>query len=132
MLKLNDDKTEALLVGPKKTLKKMQVTSVEIGSSTITFSSCVKNLGVLMDSNLTMEAQINHLCKSCYYHLQCIGQIRHLITLEAAKILVQSLVTSRLDYSNSLLSGLTKEQLKRLQRVQNTAARLVTRSSRPS
>jgi len=68
------------------------------------------------------------MCKSAFYHLRKIRLIRKHLTLDAAQLLVQALVTSKLDYRNSLLYGLPKNVIKQLQRVQNSAARVVTLS----
>ncbi|KAK2173830.1 hypothetical protein NP493_848g03085 [Ridgeia piscesae] len=54
--------------------------------------------------------------------------IRKHINQPVAELLTHALISSRLDTCNSLLHGLDKTQLKRLQRLQNTAARLVTLS----
>jgi hypothetical protein len=61
--------------------------------------------------------------KSCYFHLRNVGRIRNYITEDTCKTLVNSLVTSRLDYGNALANKLTDK----LQRVHNTAARIITR-----
>ena len=66
--------------------------------------------------------------KSCYYQLRNIGQIRSSITEGACRTLVHALVTSRLDYGNGLLYGIPQATLQRLQRIQNCAARLITRT----
>ena len=66
--------------------------------------------------------------KSCYYQLRNIGQIRSSITDGACRTLVHALVTSRLDYENGLLYGIPQVTIQRLQRIQNCAARLVTRT----
>ena len=68
------------------------------------------------------------MCKSAFYHLRKIRLIRKHLTFDAAQLLVQALVTSKLDYCNSLLYGLAKNVIKQLQRVQNAAARVVTLS----
>ena len=80
------------------------------------------------DKHLTNEKQVSAIVKSCYFHICNIGRIRRFITTSACKTLVNSLVTSRLDYGNTLLFGINKSTLNRLQKVQNTAARLVTRT----
>ena len=67
------------------------------------------------------------VAKTCYYQIRNIGQIRSCITSDACKILVHALVMSRLDYCNALWYGLPQTMLKRLQRVQNCAARLICR-----
>ena len=57
-------------------------------------------------------------CKSCYYQIRCIANIRPSITTEACKTLVKALVISRLDYDNALLYSITLTPDSRLQRIQ--------------
>ena len=99
-----------------------------IGESIIQPSTTARNLGVIFDQHLDMEAHVNALCKSCYGHLRRIGHIRKYLTTEATQLLVHSFVTSRLDNGNSLLYGLPDTLLAKLQLVQNTAARIVSRT----
>ena len=75
---------------------------------------------------------MNSVCMSGYYQLRNIGHIRRYLTNDATQSLVNGLVASRLDYCNALLSGLNQTSINKLQRVQNTAARIVTRTSRYS
>ena len=75
-----------------------------------------------------MDKQIKSVCRSTMYHVRNISAIRHLISESAVAQLVHSLVTSRLDYCNSLLYGVPDSKIKQLQRIQNTAARVVTRT----
>ena len=77
-----------------------------------------------------MDDQISSISKQCFYQLRNIGRIRKYITESACKTLVCSLVTSRLDYGNVLLYGLSSGSLSRLQRIQNTAARIITRTKK--
>ena len=77
-----------------------------------------------------MEKHVNNLSRSCYYQIRNIGKIRKCLTTDACRTLVQANVTSRLDYANSLLYGLPDTLLCKLQRVQNAAARLITRTQR--
>ena len=78
-----------------------------------------------MDENLDMEEHINDVCRRCHFYLHWINNIRTFISESDTKILVQTLVISRLDYCNSLLFGLPNSQISRLQSVMNTAARLI-------
>ena len=123
---MTDDKTEIIPVGTKAKLKSVpQTSSLTLSSSTIPFSYKVRNLGVYLDSNLSMHQHVNFLCRSVFLELRRIGHLRLHIAVDATKKPVSSFVLSRLDYCNSLLAGLPENSLDRLQRVQNNAARLV-------
>ncbi|KAK7094370.1 hypothetical protein V1264_005945 [Littorina saxatilis] len=125
-LKMNDDKTEIMPVGKQSNLKLLSETSsLTLSDTTVTFSSKVKNLGVHLDSSLSMDAHINSLCRTAFLEMRRISQIRHLLSLDATKTLVSAFILSRLDYCNSLLAGLPDAKLDRLQRIMNNAARLV-------
>ena len=84
----------------------------------------------MLDSHLDMDKHVNSVSRSCFMQIRQIGQIRQYLTVDATKSLINSLVTSRLDYCNSLLSGSPKIILNKLQNIQNTAARLITRTPR--
>ena len=128
-LKLNEDKTEFIIFGPKIRLSNLNSTTLKIGDLDFSPSSNVKNLGVVLDSNLCLNKQVDDLCKKCFCHLRNIGSIRNLLTEDAAAALVRCLILSRIDYCNSLLTGLPQIQLNRLQRIQNVSARMVTKST---
>ena len=82
----------------------------------------VRNLGVVFDRTMSMEKHSCSVSRSCYAHMRNIGQMR--------RSLIHSPVTSRLDYCNVLLCGASSSTTKKLQLVQNTAARIITRTSR--
>ena len=127
-LKLNDDKTELLLSDSQKS--SASPSSLTIGQTDVPFSSTARNLGVQFDDMLTMSAQVNKVCQNAYLEIRKIASIRKYLTTEATKTLVVSLVLSRLDFCNSLLAGLPHNQIEKLQRVMNSAARLIFRVSK--
>ena len=90
----------------------------------------VRNLGVMFDSTLKMKPNINAVCRSSQAAIRRIGQIRKFLDKPTTLRLIHAFLNSRLDYCNSLLSGLPKTQIAKLQRIQNSAARLVTLSKR--
>jgi len=92
--------------------------------------STVTNLGVVFDSQLTMAAHISSVCRSGFFQLRQLRTIRRSLTPEATRALVQAFVSCRLDYCNSLLVGVAEVHLRRLQSVQNAAARLVSGARR--
>ena len=118
MLKLNQDKSELIVFLSKYRIRWVNDLSLMIGGRLLHAVQSVRNLGVIMDSGLTMEKQVNAISKSCFYHIQNIGKIRQYITNDACKILVQALVTSHLDYGNELLQGLPQVLIERLQHIQ--------------
>ena len=130
-LKLNDDKTEAMLVGTRQKLSQLPLSLLlQLDNTSIPISDSVKNLGVVLDSSLTMTNFISATARACYFHLRRISQIRKYLTTKATTKLVVSLILSRIDYCNSLLSGLPDSTIHTLQRVQNNAARLVLKKKK--
>ena len=77
---------------------------------------------------VSFKQQISHICRAAYCELRKISSVRHYLSTEATKILVSSFVLSRIDYGNALLAGLPKNLLEKLQRVQNSAARVISRT----
>ena len=128
MLKLNDEKTELLLLTTQKMGSKHSFNGINIGNSNskITTSEKVKNLGVIFDSTLRSESYVSQICKVSHYHLHNISRVRRSLTTEAARSFIHAYVTSRLDYCNSLLYKAPKTTIDRLQKVQNYAARVIT------
>ena len=129
MLKLNDEKTKMMIFTSKHHLKVCGGCSLTVDDDTVSPSHRIRNLGVHMDQHLTMTDHVTAVCSACNYHLYRLSSIRHYLTTEAAKSAVNALVTSRLDYCNSLLHNIPLSQTARLQRVQNNAARLIYSAS---
>ena len=77
---------------------------------------------------MSVELHIKNVCRSAYSELRCISTIQDLLSADSTKTLVSAFVLSRLEYCNSLLSGCPKHPLEKLQKVQNSAARLVLKA----
>ena len=130
ILKLNADKTEVMLFSSKRNSQHIENISIMVGESRIDPANAVRNLGAYFTSHMDMERHVNVVCKSAYFQLRKISRIRKFLTKDATRTLVNSLVTSKLDYCNSLLFGIPNSTVSKLQRVQNTAARIITKTSR--
>ena len=103
--------------------------SMMIGNTTVVCEPQVKNLGVIFDQVMSMRQHVNYTSRTARFHLRNINRIRRHIPEESCKLVVQSLVTSRLDYSNGLLYGIPKSAVSILQSVQNSVARIVTKTA---
>ena len=124
-LKLNPTKTEFIVFSSSRNASKSVVDSLKLEDGAIHSSDRVRNLGVTMDSNLDMRAQVASVRKSCYFYISWIKQIRHVLSESDTKALVHALVISRLDYCNGLYHGLPSYLLHDLQMIMNDCARLV-------
>lgn len=124
-LKLNKDKTE-LIYFYSKYRPQNSFLPLYFGGDVIHPSQSVRDIGVTIDSTLSMAPHINSTCKGAFHHLRSIAIIRKYLSEKTTEILVHAFVTSKLDFCDSLLYGVPKSLLQKLQSVQNTAARLVT------
>ena len=133
MHKLNDNKTELMLVTSKKTKHLHNLpTSITIGNAQIPFKQSVKNLGFTLDCHLTMNAHITNIARTCYFELRRLASICRFLTSTVTVTLVSAFVLSRIDYCNSLLFGSTHDVTSHLQRIQNYAARVILRLPKSS
>ena len=124
-LKLNKSKTDLIYLYSRHNLQ-TSLPPIQFGNDSIIPTEAVRNVGAIFDSTLSMVPQVNSLCKTASYHLRNIARIRHLLSKESTEILVHAFVFSKLDYCNALLYGLPQCVIKKLQLVQNSAARLIT------
>ena len=92
----------------------------------------MKSLGVVIDSRLTFAAHALAVRRACNYHIRALRHIRHLLTLDVAKTLACSIVGARLDYCNSILYGAPMSTVSKLQRVENSLARVVLQQPKRS
>ena len=124
-MKINPDKTEILLLYPKELENESVIRGTIFEDQGIRFSNMVKNIGVWLDKNLTMEKHINQVVSHCYKILKDIGRIKQYLAKTQIERLVHAVISSRLDYCNSLFINTSKSNIFKLQKVQNAGARLI-------
>ena len=129
-LKLNPTKTELICLGSRQQVSRITIESFAFGSTEIARSKVVKDLGFNLDEHLSMSSHVTTLVRSCFYQLRQIRTVIGSLTSTAAASIIHAFVSGRLDYCNGLLCGISACQLRRLQAVQNVAARLTTGSRR--
>ena len=125
LLKLNDSKTEFVVMGMRQQLSLVGELSIKIGDDTTDAVKFVWNLGFFMDSEMKNGTHINKLKSSLYVILKNIARIRPLLDKETTKILVQTIVLSKMDYCNSLLLGTADYKINKLQKLQNMGCRII-------
>ena len=124
-LRLNATKTQFIWFGTRQQLAKRDLTSLASISPPLVSNDPVRNLGVLLDSELTMDAHIKQLCRSCFFQLRRLRVVRNCLSKRSLLTLTYAFVHNRLDYCNSILFGVAAGRLDRLQSVLNATARLV-------
>ena len=95
-------------------------------------STSAKNFGVLFDSSLNFRKHISQTCRACFYHIRDLRRIRKSLSYDLAKQIAVALVSSKLDYCDSLFPNMPEKDIAKLQRVQNCLARVVTNAPRSS
>ena len=128
-LSVNSDKTEYLLFNSKNINSPV---SINLNLNTISPSECAKNFGVIFQFDMSMDRHIASVVKTCFHQLREFCHIRSFIPKYAAIILANTFIHSRIDYCKNLFYSLPKYSINRLQKIQNSVARIVTRTSRSS
>ena len=101
MFKLNDKKTELMIVTSKRTKHPHNLpTSITIGNAQIPFKQSVKNLGLRLDCHLTINAHVSNIARTCYFELLRLASIRRFLTSTATATLVSTYALSRIDFCN--------------------------------
>jgi len=103
---------------------------VPVLTTSVKIVDTARDLGVVIDSGLTMSDHITAVCRSAYYQLRQLRTIARSLSDDAAKTLVLAFISCRLEYCNALLCDISDGLVQRLQSVQNAAARLVTGAGR--
>ena len=126
-LQLNATKTEILWFGSETKLRKLSPENrvISVGQSVIQPVTVVRDLGVLIDGELSMRQHVTRLAQTCFFHLRRLRSLRRQLGRDVMARLVSALVLSRLDYCNAVLTGLPASTLAPLQRVLHAAARVV-------
>lgn len=125
-LKMNNDKTEFLIISSKQLASKFTKPSLKLSGLAVEPVKLARNIGVTMDHHGTLDTHITNVSRNAYYQLNNINRLKKFMSQESLECLIHAFVTTKLDYCNSLFCGACKSSIKKLQRVQNTAARILT------
>ncbi len=95
----------------------MNFKDIHICEAEVFSSEQAHNLGIIFDlyKEMNSKAQLDNISKAGYFHVRNLAAIRNTLDLDSAKMAGHTLVTSNLDYGNSLLYGLPYTKLRKLQ-----------------
>ena len=123
--KMNSEKTEFILFGSPKFFPHCTMNNINVCGDQVSNSDKIKLLGIWLDSNLNLKHHINMKCRTAIRNIQKLKHIINVLTQDAARLTVHGMVTLHLDYANALYYGLPESSIKKLQRVQNIAAKVI-------
>ena len=124
-LRLNASKTKILVIAPPSLRHSIKIQGTFINGTCVRFDSSAKNLGVMIDDELSFKEHIGKVVTSCFVAIRKLSKIKDFLTFEQLRTAVSAFIFSVLDYCNSLFFGLEANLIDKLQSVQNAAARLV-------
>ena len=128
-LKLNSGKTQIMVVAPEGILEYIIINGTFISGKCIRFVEHAKNLGAYIDSRMSMDVQVQKVVSSCFSTIRQLARIKCFLTTEQLQLMACSLILGVMDYCNVLYYGMSAENYNKLQRVQNSAARLACKIS---
>jgi hypothetical protein len=124
-LKLNEKKTEFILIGNPSLLNRCSPVVLRVGEYSLHPASSVRSLGVQLDKHLTMEEHIKKISATSFMYLRLISRVRRSLNRRHQLMLTNALVLSRVDFCGSLLIDVSAKLLKRLLIIQNAVVRMV-------
>ena len=133
-LTINPSKSVSALFSTAPRIQKLDSTgfkNVSVSDSSIQIDKNFTTLGVTLDSTLSLTKHVKQTASSSYFHLRALRHIRHLLSDDNAKTIGAALIHSKLDYVNSILYDTSQDNIKTLQRVQNSLARIVCSPCHP-
>ena len=128
-LRLNSTKTKILVIIPPSLRNIIKIEGTFINNQCVRFVRSAKNLGVILDNELSFNEQITKVVQACFMMIRKLSKIKDYLTFEQLRTAVSALIFSRLDYCNALYYGIKAEFLNKLQYVQNSASRLVRKKN---
>ena len=111
---LNRSKTKLIWLGTSRRLLHCEGLGMAVCGADVRPVECVRDLGVLIDSNRTLSNHVNNVTGICFYQLRQLRIIRRSLTTDAAHSLVRALIHTRVDYCNGLLAAGPKYLLEKL------------------
>ena len=127
-LEINPNKSNLIFIGSQKILPKIDYINTEkisIDDVAIPVTQTVTNLGIVINKHLLWKDHADYVCKKAYSALHSLYRLKKLLPSQIKKLLIQSLVLSQIDYADIVYIDISENMNQRLQRIQNSCARLI-------
>ena len=129
-LKMNPQKTEFIMIGSRQNIQKTEDFNIVIDDVSVTPSGSLRMLGVVLDPVLSWEKHVGHVVQKCNCLLISFYRFRHHFSQDVLQKLINTHVFPYITYCLSVWGGASKNQLFRIQKTINFAARVVTGARR--
>jgi len=120
-LRLNAAKTQLLWLSSSQLVDRVDCRDVLVLSTRVAISDTTRNLGDVIDCELSLAAHVTAVCRSGYNQIRQLRPVVRSLSVNAAKTLVQAFISCRLGYCNSVLFDISDGLLRRMQSMQNAA-----------
>ncbi|MDW0176924.1 MAG: reverse transcriptase family protein [Nitrososphaeraceae archaeon] len=127
-LLINPSKSQAIVIGSQRILSKIcipDLPSLSINDTVIPFTSTVKDLGLLIDQNLSWQPQVNSVGRKIFSRIHSLKRLQQFIPIKTKVHLCQTLLLPVLDYGDVCYLDLTEDRLNKLERLQNLCIRYI-------
>lgn len=124
-LKLNTEKTELIIIGQKRKLVEVPFKKINLEKTEIELKTSIKNVGCILDENLTMDKHTTEIARKCNIQLYKLNKIRKFITQDTAKQLIETLVIPHIEFQSALLYKIKKDNLKKLNNILRRSVRYI-------
>ena len=126
-MKVNAAKTELMLCGDKRQLKLLSdLPEVHFMGERLDYSEKVKNLGVIMDPELSWKQHIKHVTSRCFGILISLWHVRNILPLDLLPRIIDSLVMSHVRYCLQVYGSANQSVLTEIQKILNFSARVIS------
>ena len=120
------DKTKLVVFGSRQLLAKLPYFKISLLGKDLALTSSAKDLGVVLDPQLTFDDHVLKTTSSCMSSLAQISRVKHVLDRNQLVTVINALVFSKLLYCSTVWSNTSNKNICRLQSVQNFAARIIT------
>ena len=123
-LLLNPDKTKLIVLGSRQMISKLHEFHLSLLGKNISPVQSARDLGVTLDSNLTVDNHITTIVSECIARLAQINRFKHCLDKNTLLTVIHALVFSKMHYCSNVWANTTNKNVRKLQAVQNFASEL--------